>query len=240
MKRKKTAVALAALLTLAALTGCGGENRKELKNTFGNVSNGIYVYRNFSVEDCQLYDFAQDYYDANEFRGYLQEELDEYNESHDYRTPETMVPATDKEGATIETVGPYAEEAVAIRQCEKKDGKLYQRLLYASTEDYILFNEEEVTKRGGTALQAGKLTDADRSVLSETYTAPDATAFDVNAAVTGKEAALYSYVICNFEAYVYVDGEIVGYSNGGSYDAESNFVKVSAGTTAIVIFRSLQ
>jgi len=240
MKIRRAAALLIAFSMVLTLGGCGNTGRRNQKNTFGNAGNGIYLFRNLSVKDCQIYSFEKDYYSDSEFKTYLEKDLDEYNKAHAYHQPETMVPATDKDGETLETVGPQAEKPIEVLTCEKKDEKLYQSLLYATPEDFILYNEEEVTKRGGTALQAGKLTEADRSVLGETYTAPDGNAFDINEAVTGKDAASYRYLLCNFEALLYGDGEIVAWTAKGTYDKDANYVKVTAGNTVIVIFRDIQ
>ena len=91
-----------------------------------------------------------------------------------------------------------------------------------------------------SAMQAGTLPFADASVTGATLIDPDSkdgAALDIQNILTGKKADQYRFVICNFDAVIYGDGEVAGYTSNGSFDSSKNCVTVPAGQTVVVLFR---
>ncbi len=241
MRRIRILPLLAAVLLLTAFLG--GCKRKPVDHNviakFGSTNNGILLYKNLSVGDCLFDDFDPAKYDDEEYKGYLQKDVDAYNAEHSFVKPtsaEESKAAAD--GETLEA-GPSFPYAVplTIEKCKEENGSLCQMFRYATAQDYINFNREEIFKRGGTTLQAGTLDKADMSVLSTLFVDEDGEAVDVQKLATDKKAGYYRYLTCNFSAVLYGEGEIIGYTQNGSFDKETYSVSVRGGQTVTVIFK---
>ena len=232
MKNRAVAGSLIGLMILSAvLSGCK-KDRHEKVDTFGNTTEGIYVYADNCVQDVIFSDFDMTRYDAEEFRTFLQEEIDEYNASHDFVRQE---PVYDEDGNVVSE--PRCEEPIKVVECSAENDELQVQLLYATAGDYLQYMADEVEKRGGNTLQSGQLLYADASVTGASFIDTDGEALDLNEIITGKHAEEYRFVICNFEAVLYSEGEVAGYTAAGTYNADGECVSVPAGETVIVLYR---
>ena len=233
MKRRIMEVLLLVLFAFT-LSACKEEVEKGANENFGKGEKDIYIFRDLSVQDVMIADFDTSKYDKDEYLGYLQEEIDAYNAGASF------VPQTAAEGEE-ESFTPHYTVPVSIASCTTADNKINQQLLYATAADFTKYNEEFLEEeRGGYTLQAGTLPYADASVTGATLIDPDnkeGGTLDVNEILTGKNAAKYRYVICNFDAVLYGDGEIAGYTANGSYNSDKDCITVPAGQTVIVIFK---
>lgn len=230
MKKRAIAVLMAVGMILAA-AGCG-KGKHSGVNTFGNTTNGIYVHKDASVQDVVYYDFDTEKYDADEFRTFLQKELDEYNAGHEFVKPE---PETNADGEVVSESAMTAP--IEIVECSAKDNELCVQLLYANANDYLTYMAESVEERGGNTLQSGYLLYADDSVKNAAFVDEDGEAVDMEKILGSKKAEQYRYVICNFESVVYSDGDVCGYTVNGTYSKENNCVSVPAGQEVIVLFK---
>ena len=243
MKKFWTALLLitAMVFSLSACIG-GTENEtgdgkeKDKKGYFGTAAKDIYFYNDLSVQDVMLDDFDTEKYDVDEYAGFLQRDLDTYNASAKF------VPQTAAEGE--ENFTPHYTVPVFIAACDAKDNQLNQQLLYATAADFIAYqtayNEEDFKARGGNTLQAGKLSAADSSVKGASLVDPDSQeggTLDIQSIITGEEVGRYRYIICNFDAVIYGDGEVVGYTSNASYDKEKDSVTVPAGKTVVIVYK---
>ncbi len=230
MKKRAFAVLLAAGMIFTA-AGCNKDGHSGI-NTFGNTTNGIYVHKDASVQDVVYYDFDTEKYDADEFRTYLQAELDEYNGSHEFVKPE---PETNADGEVVSESSMTAP--IEIVECSAKDNELCVQLLYANASDYLTYMAESVEARGGNTLQSGYLLYADASVQNAAFVDEDGEAVDMEKLLGSKKAEEYRYVICNFESVIYSDGDVYGYTTNGNYSKDNNCVSVPAGQEVIILFR---
>ena len=232
MKKILTAVVLAALLALS-LSACKEEGPKGMNPNFGAGNSDIYLYSDLSVRDVMIDDFDTSKYDKDEYLSYLQVELDKYNENAPF------VPQTAAEGEE-EGFTPHYTVPVSVASCKTENNKINQQLLYATAQDFTNYNREALEDRGGYTLQAGTLPYADASVTGAALVDPDSKdggTVNIQDILTGRNADKYRFVICNFEAVLYGDGDVVGYTANGSFDSAKNCVTVPAGQTVIVLFR---
>ena len=232
MRNRIWAAVLSAVLLLA-LTGCQDKGPQGMNQNFGGGAKDIYVYKDLSVQDVMIDDFDTGKYDKDEYVSYLQEELDAYNASA------AFVPQTAAEGEE-DNFTPHFTVPISVASCTVTDNKINQQLLYATAADFTKYNEAFLEERGGYTLQAGTLPFADASVTGATLIDPDSkdgAALDIQNILTGKKADQYRFVICNFDAVIYGDGEVAGYTSNGSFDSSKNCVTVPAGQTVVVLFR---
>ena len=233
MKHRITALVIAALFVLT-LGACTKEEAPKGANAnFGKGASDIYIYNDLAVQDVAIADFDTSKYDKDEYLSYLQEEIDAYNQSASF------VPQTAAEGE--ENFTPHYTVPVSVASCTVSDNKLNQQILYATAADFVQYNQEFLeAERGGYTLQAGKLAFADASVTGASLIDPDnkeGGTLNVQEILTGKNADRYRYVICNFNAVLYGDGEVAGYTSNGSYNADLDCVTVPAGQTVVVVFK---
>lgn len=229
--RKKALAVLFAVCMIFSAAGCGRGGHGGV-NSFGNTTNGIYVHKDASVQDVVYYDFDTEKYDVDEFRTFLQAELDEYNNSHEFIKPE---PETNADGEVVSESSMTAP--IEIVECSAKNNELCVQLLYANTGDYLTYMAESVEERGGNTLQSGYLLYADASVQNAAFVDEDGDAIDMEKLLGSKKADRYRYVICNFESVIYSDGNVCGYTVNGTYSKENNCVTVPAGQEVIVLFK---
>ncbi len=233
--RKKLFAVLLVMLMLAVSFGAAGcrknKNRSKV-NSFGNADNGIFLNADMTVVDCIYDDFDQSKYNDQEFAGFLQQDIDKYNGTHEFIAPPTQAA---KDGET--PAAPSVTVPISIRKCQASDNMLCQMRVYANAADFVYYNEEDIALRGGNTLQTGTLANLDQSILSASFVAVDKEPLDVQALASSNKAASYRYMLCNFEAYLYGEGYIVGYTPNGTYNESTNCVSCPAGQTVIVLFQ---
>ncbi|MBR4767423.1 MAG: hypothetical protein IK088_00420 [Lachnospiraceae bacterium] len=225
---KKTMILILAGALLLAAAGCvNGGNRIQ---TFGNSDKGLYLYRDISLEDVLIADFDTSKYDLNEYRGFLDEEIAAYNDTHDF-VP--VLPSARDESAVAMTA------PVTVTKCMVTGGKLRQQLLYANAGDFVEYNTEEILKseRKGAKLNAGTLEHVDGAVLAAKILKPDGEELEVNKICLSNDAGKYRFIVTDMDVVLYGDGQIVGYSSGARYDKENNCVIVPGGSVEAVIFK---
>lgn len=237
MKRKFLAfiILVALTITLGGCEGCSlfsgcSCNKGPKVQTFGNVTNGIYYYADRHVQDVFITDFDESRYDVQEFAGYLAEDIEAYNAEHSYIAPVYL----DEEGKQHPTN--TLTKAITIERCTSKNNEITMRLLYGTVQDYVNYNAEEIAKRGGSVLEAGVLTADKTDLLGLSYTDTEGKPVNFTELLSARRAPEYRYVTCDFEAVLYGEGDIIGYSADGSYDSKGNCVNVSAGKRVTVIF----
>ena len=231
MKTRRLLISVLLLaLASASLAGC----KHNTSNAFGEADKSIYLFRDLCIEDIVLSDFDMSKYDAKEFSGFLEEDLEKYNASHPFVKPEEVELL---EGET--TFEPEVTKPIAIMKCAADKNVLDQRLIYATADDYMNYNAEEMPKRGGDHVYTGTLDVVDSSILTTTYVDVKGKEVKVADLCTKDDAATYRYIALNFEAIIYGDGYVVAYSNGGTYESEGNCVKVPGnGQEVVVIYKS--
>ncbi len=237
MKYRITALLAAALLVLSL--GACNKNQEETPKganlNFGKGATDIYIYNDLAIQDVMIDDFDTSKYDKDEYLGFLQEEIDAYNQGASF------VPQTAAEGE--ENFTPHYTVPVSIVSSSAENNRLTVQFLYATAADFIKFNENErfyYDEKSGQTLQVGKLAYADASVTGAELIDPDnkdGGTLNIQEILTGKSADRYRYVICNFDAVLYGDGEVAGYTANGQYDAEKDCVTVPAGQTVVVVFK---
>ena len=221
------------VLLLFSLAACNRKGPVSVSESFGTSTKDVAVFRDLAVQDVMIDDFDTSKYDKDEYLSYLQEDIDAYNSTA------TFVPQTAAEGEE-ETFTPHYTVPVSVASCTAEENKINQQILYATAADFTAFNEEALEERGGHTLQAGTLPFADASVTGAALVDPDSKNgenLDVQDILTGRHADDYRFVICNFDAVLYVEGEIEGYTSNAAVDLEKNCVTVPAGETVIVVFR---
>ena len=235
MKKRIIAGLLTVLAAAALFSGCKKkEDGRDAIRSFGGTTKGIMVYHDFSVGDVVFEDFDTEKYDAEEFRGYLEADINAYNDAHEFTAKPTE---TDKNGNVV--YESKVTKPVEIVKLEAADNLLCQQLLYATTDDFVAYNEANdgaLTKRGGITLQAGMLGEADSSLLANVFVDKDGKELDMEKFVNAKDFAEYRYAICDIESTLYVEGAIKGYC-GGAYSGDYNCMSVPAGTRVIVLFK---
>ncbi len=229
-QRRFLAAILLPVLAIAVLSGC----KHNTSNAFGELTDSVYLFRDLAIEDLVFSDFDTSKYDAEEFKGYLQEDIDKYNGSHEFVKPEEVALL---EGET--TFEPEITVPIAIAKCAADKNVLDQRLVYANARDYMNYNGEEILKRGGDHMYTGTLSLVDSSILTTPYTDTKGKEININDLCQKEDAGTYRYIAVNFRAVVYGDGYIVAYSQGGEYDESGNCVKVPGnGREVVVIYKS--
>jgi len=228
---------LACVLIVVLALSCVGCTKKEEEgeriNTFGSSDDGLYLYKNLTVQDITFYDFDTEKYDAEEYRGFLQLDIDEYNNTHEFNAP---TPETNEEGTVIDTN--IMKAPIEIQIVDTKDNVLEQQIRYATTFDYVEYNTSELEKRGGTKLDVGTLALVDSAVLEYSYLNQKGEEVILGELCgEGEDTSSYRYILCGFKAVLYGDGDIVAYSSNLTYDATHNCVTVPEGQTGVVIFK---
>ena len=230
MKKNRMAVVCLALTLLAAalFAGCMSNSNQNSIGKFGKVTNGIYLYKDLAVQDSFVEEFDTGKYDLKEYRGFLDEELAEYNKSNAFHPGDEEVRGEHE---------PEYKAPITVVKCETGDGNLNQQLLYATAEDFLKYNAEELEERQGTTLQTGTLAKVDTKLLTAAFVGPDGKDLDVQALCVSKNASEYRYVITDIQSLVYGDGALIGYTKNGAYSEDNSCVTVKGGEKVIVIFR---
>ena len=232
MKKRLFLLMLAGLMAFS-LCACKKEGPKGINSNFGSNEKDLVVFNDLSVQDVMTADFDTKKDDKDEYVSYLQEELDAYNAGASF------VPQTAAEGEE-DNFTPHFTVPVSVASCTVDKNVINQQLLYATASDYVAYNQEIIESRGGNTLQAGKLTSADASVTGASLIDPDdknGGFVDIQEILTGKNADNYCYVICNFEAAIYLEGEVAGFTSTGVYDSTKDCVTVPAGKTVVILFK---
>lgn len=241
MRRKFIAfvILVALVVTLGGCDGCAlfsgcscsaCNNKGPKVQTFGNVTNGIYYYADRHLQDVFITEFDESRYDADEFARYLSEDIEAYNAEHTYICPVYL----DEDGNQVPTN--TLTKCITIERCTSKNNELTMRLLYGTVQDYLNYNAEEIQKRGGSVLQNGVLTADSTELLQLSYIDTEGNPVDFNELISARRAPEYRYVTCDFEAVLYGEGDIIGFTQNGSYDPKGNCVNVPGGQRVTVIF----
>lgn len=230
-KRRLFCFSLMCVLLLGVLAGCVRVEEEEKLNTFGGTKDSFYLYRDMAVQDVMIEPFDMKKYDVSEYKGFLEEEIAEYNAMH------ALLP---KEAGT-ETLSqdePRYSESVTLVRCEAENDKLYQSLLYATAADYNTFPDNQLilSRKKGSGLITGTLQDAPEFVLNTKFVTPSGTSVDLQAIVTSEKAAEYRYMVADFSCVMYGDGDIIAYASGMEYSAENSCAGIGKAKYAIMIF----
>ncbi len=223
MMKKWMMTGLAMLLCLAAvLTGC-----KKGSNAFGAANNGILLYQDLAVEDVMIDDFDPAKYDLDEYKALLNQELTAYNMKNEFK-PGSAELRSEKE--------PIYSAPLTLTKLEQSGKKIKQQILYANTKDFLKYNEDLLPDRKGSRLSAGTLANVETVVLTAELVNAKGEKLDVEKLCVSKDAANYRYLLCDFAAVLYGEGEIIGYANG-SFDKATGSVTAPGGVLTIVIFK---
>ena len=231
MKKTGFKILLAGLLAMALLaTGCIKEEPSVGK--FGAVTNGIYVYADLAIQDSVVEDFDTKKYDLAEYRKLLDEEVKAYNTANEFKPGDKELRKEHE---------PDYVTPVTVVKCEVSGGKIRQQLIYANATDYANYRKanisDEAEEKSGFTFQTGTLAKVDTSILSAAFVAPSGNDVNVQELCVSSSASKYRYVICDFEALLYGDGDLVCYTKNASYDADNRCVKVKGGEKVIAIFK---
>ena len=214
MKDKRVSGGIAMILLAIALTGCG-------LTSYHPEQSGIFVRKNGTVKGAEIESFdnsayAEPRYQEDELKAFVEETVSSYNQE------------------TTGQTGAYSKDAdglkVTIDDFSVKNSVATLVLNYATTEDYIEFND------GG------------ENVLTlDLMTAPEAA--EAGAVLTGlkdsegnsvaEDAASnekYYVVSVSGNTEVTVEGKILGISDGGSITGKRT-AEVSSETEVLILFR---
>ena len=230
-KRRLFCFSLVCVLLLGVLAGCVRVEEEEKLNTFGGTKDSFYLYRDMAVQDVMIEPFDMKKYDVSEYKGFLEEEIAEYNAMH------ALLPK--EAGAeTLSQDEPRYSESVTLVRCEAENDKLYQSLLYATAADYNTFPDNQIilSRKKGSGLITGTLQDAPEFVLNTKFVTPSGTSVDLEAIVTSEKAAEYRYMVADFSCVMYGDGDIIAYASGMEYSAENSCAGIGKAKYAIMIF----
>ena len=230
-KRRLFCFSLVCVLLLGVLAGCVRVEEEEKLNTFGGTKDSFYLYRDMAVQDVMIEPFDMKKYDISEYKGFLEEEIAEYNAMH------ALLPK--EAGAeTLSQDEPRYSESVTLVKCEAQNDKLYQSLLYATAADYNTFPDNQIilSRKKGSGLITGTLKDAPEFVLNTKFVTPSGTSVDLEAIVTSEKAAEYRYMVADFSCVMYGDGDIIAYASGMEYSAENSCAGIGKAKYAIMIF----
>lgn len=226
MRRKRLAGTVLGLLsTLLVLAGCGG---KTAIGKFGKVTNGLYLYKDLAIQDSYIEEFDTSRYDFEEYRTLLDEELAAYNKSHEFK-PGDRSKRGDHE--------PNYQTPISVVKAEISGQNLSQQLIYANAEDYLNYHEGELKEKKGSVLSTGTLSKVDTSILTASYTSPSGQDVNVQELCVDTDAGNYRYIVCDFEALIYGDGELICYTKNASYNKDNQCVTVPGGEKVIVIYK---
>ncbi|MBO7364292.1 MAG: hypothetical protein J6Z23_05375 [Lachnospiraceae bacterium] len=235
MRKRISILAAAAAVALALfLCGCDGgilPNHNTV-NTFGNTTNGIFLYPDLSLEDVVYYPDFGEPYDAAEFKELLLENVEVYNNTRYYQKPADL---KDVDGNTV--YKSVIKAPVEVIQCEAKGSVLVIRLRYATVEDYLSYKAFFDPFYERPTLKTGYLSEVDPEILTATYTDADGESVDIEAlCMSVRKAPVYRYVLADFDCVLYGEGYMVGYSYGGTYNSTANCVTVTKGNPVVVIY----
>ena len=231
MRKTGFKILLAGMLAMTLLaTGCIKEETSIGK--FGAVTNGIYLYSDLAVQDSTVEEFDTKKYDLAEYRKLLDEEVKAYNTANEFKPG-------DKE--LRKDYEPDYVTPVTVVKCEVSGGKIRQQLLYANATDYANYRKENISEpaesENGFTFTVGTLAKVDPAILPAIFVAPSGNAVNVQELCVSSSAAKYRYVICDFEALLYGDGDLVCYTKNATYDADNLCVQVKGGEKVIAIFK---
>ena len=157
MKKRLTAgIVLVALLAITALSGCKDE---VIIGNFGEVGKSLYLYQDLAVQDVLTDEFDTAELDLQEYRGFLDAEIADYNKTADFVAP------TGERGEKE----PAFTEPVTVVKCDVTSNQLNQQLIYAAAKDYNAYNEAYLKEIGGTGIKCGTLAEADEAILSTNF-----------------------------------------------------------------------
>lgn len=230
-KRRLLCFSLVCVLLLGLFTGCVRQDPEEKLNTFGGTKDSFYLFRDMAVQDVMIEPFDMKKYDVSEYKGFLEEEIAEYNAMH------ALIPK-DAGSETLSQDEPRYSESVTLVRCDAENDKLYQSLHYATAADYNTFPDNQLilSRKKGSGLITGTLADAPEFVLNTKFVTPSGTSVDLQAIVTSEKAAEYRYMVADFSCVMYGDGDIIAYASGMEYSAENSCAGIGKAKYAIMIF----
>ena len=231
-KRRLLSVSLALLLILSMFCGCVRQEEEEKPNTFGGSKDSLYLFTDLAVQDVTIESFDTKKYDLNEYKGFLEEEIAEYNKAHAY------TPKTSADGSTASGDEPHYSESVTLVRCEVMNNKLFQSLLYATASDYNSFPDNQIilSRKNGTGVVTGTLANAPQILLNTDFVTPNGTSVDLASIISSQKAGEYRFMIADFSCFMYGDGEIIAYASGMEYSKENSCASAGKAKYAIMIF----
>ena len=232
-KRRLIGAIFACLLAAATLFGCVRIEEYNKPNTFGGTNNSFYLYKDLAVQDVMIEPFDMKKYDVNEYKGFLQEEIGEYNAAHSF-TPKP----TTEDGTSASPDEPKYSESVTLVRCEAEEDLLKQSLLYATAADYNSFpdNQIRLSRKKGSGLVTGTLADAPELFLKTSFVTPNGTNMDVASIMSSQKASEYRYMLADFNCFMYGDGDVIAYASGMEWSAENACAGLGKAKYAIMIF----
>ena len=228
--RRLFSIFLVCLLALSVFGGCVRQDPEQKPNTFGGSKDSLYLFTDLAVQDVTIESFDTKKYDIEEYKGFLEEEIAEYNKAHAY-TPKA-------DGAASSKDEPHYSESVTLVRCETMNNKIFQSLLYATAADYNSFPDNQIilSRKNGTGLITGTLANAPQVLLNTSFVTPNGTSVDLQSITTSQKAGEYRFMIADFSCFMYGDGEIIAYANGMEYSKENSCASTGKAKYAIMIF----
>jgi hypothetical protein len=231
-KRRLVCSTLICLLLAAVISGCVRQKEEEKLNTFGGTKDSFYLFRDLAVEDVTIEDFDTKKYDVDEYRGFLEEEIADYNNAH------AFIPKAEASEGAVSQDEPHYSESVTLVRCEVQKEKLFQSLLYATAADYNSFPDNQIvlSRKKGTGLVTGTLDEAPELLRKTSFVTPNGTSVDLESIITSEKASEYRFMIADFSCVMYGDGDIIAYASGMEYSAENSCAGLAKAKYAIMIF----
>lgn len=231
-KRRLLSVLFAFLLVMSVLTGCVRQEEEEKPNTFGGSKDSLYLFKDLALQDVTIESFDTKKYDLDEYKGFLEEEIAEYNKAHAY-TPSTSADASSPAGNE-----PQYSESVTLVRCEVMNNKLFQSLRYATASDYNSFPDNQIilSRKNGTGVVTGTLANAPQILLNTDFVTPNGTSVDLASIISSQRADEYRFMVADFTCFMYGDGEIIAYASGMEYSKENSCASLGKAKYAIMIF----
>ena len=221
-------------MLLSVFGGCVRQEEEEKPNTFGGSKDSLYLFTDLAVQDVIIEDFDTKKYDVNEYKGFLEEEIAEYNKAH------AFTPKANADGSSVSADEPHYSESVTLVRCEVQKDKLFQSLLYATAADYNSFPDNQIilSRKNGTGLVTGTLDNAPDVLRKTSFVTPNGTSVDLESIITSQKASEYRFMIADFNCFMYGDGEIIAYASGMEYSKENSCAKTGKAKYAIMIFHN--
>ena len=174
--KKRWIYGIAALMTAVLLAGCDTKDDRDMPE-----NSGIYVRKDGSVISADMEAFAEPYYDKEELRHFIEQELAAYPGNQG------------------------GEAVVRIQDLEAEGTQMRLRLAYATCEDYLAFNEA-----GNVLLETlSQRKQEDRYYLEVTVSAQQKDPIWITVQGTIQSVSNYAEIVGESTAVVSAGGSVV-------------------------------
>ena len=224
---KKKIVVLTVLLAVvlsAVASGCG----RNALGAFGKSPKSLYLHADMAVQDVVVEDFDTKTLVFDEYKGFLDAEVSEYNATHPFN------PGDPKSRGNKE---PEYTAPITVVNCAVEGNTLYQQLIYANITDYMTFNASAIEEMGGSFVKTGTLASVDTEVLMTSFKDTKGKDVDVQSLCLSTDAKKYRYIVADFDCTIYGDGDIVAIADGMKYSKENSCVGTGSAKLAVVIYK---